>query len=433
MMPTKRLVRLLGEVRPGEGLLAFLLFLDVFLILSGYYVLKTVREGLILTGGMLGLRGDELKTYATAGAALLLIGVVPLYGAIADRVGRLRLIDVCYAAVIGSLAGFFVLGRAGVPVGLAFYLWLGVVNMFLISQFWSFANDLYTEEQGKRLFAIIALGASAGAILGPRLARLGDTFSMMLLAAAMLGACLVLYHLADRLARARAPRQAALAAAPIRGAGGFRLVLGERYLLLIAVMLILLSLINTTGEFILSNAAISYAASVVPDGDEAARREVIKAFYADFFMWVNLIGFLIQAFLVSRVLRYLGVGAALFVLPAIVLAGYGLIGLFGGIALIRSVKLAENATDYSLQNTVRHALFLPTRREVKYKAKAAIDTFFVRLGDTAAALLVAFALHVAHLGPRQLALVNVALAAVWLAVAAGIALRHRTLVREGAG
>src|SRR5688500_7467191 len=125
-MQFKRISRLLGEVRPGEGLIAFVLFLDVFLILSGYYVLQTVREGLILTGGMRGLRGDELKTYATAASALLLIGVVPLYGALASRVGRLRLINVCYLVVIACLGGFFVLGQGGAPVGLAFYLWLGV-------------------------------------------------------------------------------------------------------------------------------------------------------------------------------------------------------------------------------------------------------------------------------------------------------------------
>ena len=429
-MKLRRVSRLLGEVRPGEGLLAFVLGLNVFLILSGYYVLKTVREGLILSGGMLGLGGEELKTYATAAIAILLIGVVPAYGRLASRVGRLRLIDVCYGVVIACLAGFFVLGRLGVPVGLAFYLWLGIVNVFLIAQFWSYANDVYPEEQGKRLFPIVALGGSAGAILGPRLAALGATFTMMIVAAAMLAGCLGLFHAADRVARRRAPRQARLSEEPVGPAGGFRLVLGERYLLLIAVMLILLNVINTTGEFLLSNAATAHADAVVPDGDEEARREAIKAFYADFFMWVNLLGFLIQAFLVSRVIRYLGVRTALYVMPVIALAGYGMIGLVGGITLIRTVKLLENATDYSLQNTIRQALFLPTSREAKYKAKAAIDTFFVRVGDFAAALVVAFALHVAHLTPRQIAGVNVVLAVAWIAVAAGIAAQHRRLSRD---
>jgi ATP:ADP antiporter, AAA family len=430
-MPARRLVRLFGHVRPGEGLVALVLCCNVFLILSGYYVLKTVREGLILTGGMLGLGGDELKIYASAGAALLLVGVVPAYGTLASRVSRIRLINTCYVAIVISLAAFFALGRAGVPVGLAFFLWLSIVNVFLIAQFWSYANDLYTEEQGKRLFAIIALGGSAGAIAGPRIAQLGTTFTMMLLAAAMLGTCVVLYNLADRFARARAPRQAALAAQPVGRAGGFRLVLRDRYLALIALMLIVANLVNTTGEFILADAVDAHAVAVHPGADAVdARRELIKNFYGDFFFWVNLVAFAIQAFLVSRVLRYAGVRVALFVLPAIALVGYGAIGLVGGLALIRIAKIAENSTDYSLQNTARQALFLPTTREAKYKAKAAIDTFFVRIGDTLAAVVVAVGLHGLGLGARQLALVNVGLAVVWLAVVASIAVRHRRLAGE---
>jgi AAA family ATP:ADP antiporter len=421
----EKLLAPLGEVRKGEGLLAFLLFLDVFLILSGYYLLKTVREGLILGGGMFGLDGDELKIYASAAIALLLIGIVPAYGRLASRVGRLRLIDLTYGAVIGCLAIFFALGRAGVPVGLAFFLWLGIVNVFLIAQFWSYANDLYTEEQGKRLFAIIALGASTGAIVGPRLATLADTYPMLLAAAAMLGVCVLLYHLVERRAR-RVPRQAAIAERPLDAAGGFRLLLRDRYLLLIAAMLIVANLVNTTGEYLLSNAVRERFA----DLPEEARREAIKGFYADFFSWVNLASFVCQALLVSRVIRHLGVRGALFVLPAIALAGYGLIGVIGGLAVIRAVKLAENATDYSLQNTVRHALFLSTSREAKYKAKAAIDTFCVRLGDTAAALLVAASIHVARWSRPELALVCVGLAVGWLAIAAGIAGRRRAGAAE---
>ncbi len=412
-----RLLAPFAEVRRGEALVALLLCLDVFLILSGYYLLKTVREGLILGGGMLGLGGDELKIYASAAIALLLLVVVPAYGKVASRVGRLRLIDVCYAAVIGSLAIFFALGRAGVPVGLAFYLWLGIVNVFLIAQFWSYANDLYTEEQGGRLFAIVALGGSAGAIVGPRLATLAGTYPLMLGAAAILGVCVGLFHLIERLARERAPRQVALAERPLDPAGGFRLLLRDRYLLLIAALVIVANLVNTTGEYLLGNAVRERFAEL----PEEARREAIKAFYADFFSWVNLLGFLVQAFVVSRVMRHLGARAALFVLPLIALGGYGLIGAVGGLALIRAAKIAENATDYSLQNTVRQALFLPTSREVKYKAKAAIDTFCVRLGDTAAALLVATSIHVARWTRPELALVNVGLVVIWLAVAAGIA------------
>lgn len=402
------------------------MLLCVFLILTAYYLMKTAREGLILAGGTLGLGGDEMKIYASGAMALLLLAIVPAYGALANRVRRIRLINASYIVVVGSLVGFAVLGRAGVPVGLAFFIWLGLVNVFLIAQFWSYANDLYSEEQGKRLFAIIAIGGSLGAIAGPYVARLADTFSLLVIAAVILIGTLVLFNSIDRLHGGR--EQSAVAAEPIMGPGGFSLVLRERYLLLIAAMLVITNLVNTTGEFILSNAVREHALAM--NVDEAARREIIKNFYSDFFLWVNVASFVIQAFLVSRIIDKIGVRLALFVLPLVALGAYGAIGLFGGLALIRVAKIIENATDYSLQNTVRQALFLPTDRGVKYKAKATLDTFFVRVGDTLSALLVALGIHQLGFVGRQFAFVAVVLVALWIAVAIGIAHRHRQLSHE---
>jgi AAA family ATP:ADP antiporter len=425
-----RLLRPFAKVRPGEGALALLMLACVFLILTSYYVMKTAREGLILAGGTFGLDGEELKTYATGAMAIVLAGVVPLYSAIANRVRRIRLINVSYAFVLLSLTGFFVAAQAGLPIGLPFFIWLGLVSVFLISQFWSYATDLYTEDQGKRLFAIIALGGSTGAIVGPKLTALADTYALMVLAAAILVGSLVLFNVIERIHAKRANDRTATAR--ISGAGGFSLVLRDRYLLLIAGLLVVANLVNTTGEYILSTAAVEHAASVVPGladdpAVKAARREVIKTFYGDFFFWVNLVGFAIQAFLVSRVIEHLGVRRSLFVLPLVALAAYGAIGLIGGFALIRAVKIAENSTDYSLNNTVRQALFLPTDRAVKYKAKAAIDTFFVRGGDLLAALVVWGGIHLVGASPRGLAIANIALVVVWCAIAAGIARRHRQL------
>ncbi len=407
----------------------------VFLILTAYSVMKTAREGLILSGGTWGLRGDELKTYATGAMAILLVGVVPAYGLLANRVRRIRLINVSYAIVIACLGVFFVLGRAGVSVGLPFFVWLGLVSVFLIAQFWSYANDLYTEEQGKRLFAIIATGGSLGAIFGPRIAKLADTFTLMIVAAALLLAGLALFNAIEQRNARRGHDHRTTE--PITGAGGFTLVLRDRYLLLIACMLLVANLVNTTGEYVLSNAAREHAMALVParpNVDDAViaaeRREIIKAFYSDFFLWVNVASFLIQAFLVSRILDKIGVRRALFVLPVVALGSYALIGAIGGLALVRAAKIAENGTDYSLQNTVRQALFLPTDRVVKYKAKAAIDTFFVRAGDTLSALFVGVGIHQLGFTGRDLALVNLTLVALWLAIAAGIARRHRLISSE---
>jgi AAA family ATP:ADP antiporter len=439
-----RVLRPFSKVQPGEGPVALLMLVCVFLILTSYYLMKTAREGLILASGTFGLGGDELKTYANGAMALLFVGIVPAYSRLASRVRRIRLINVSYVVVIACLAVFYVLGRAGVPVGLPFFIWLGLVNVFLIAQFWSYANDLYTEEQGKRLFAIIATGGSLGAIFGPRLATLADTFTVMLIAAGVIVGCLALFNVIERVQRAHV-RDEHVAEEPISGEGGFALVVRDRYLLLIGVMLLVLNLVNTTGEYVLSNAVRDHAMQIVPAtahadlaGEaraaaiESDRREVIKAFYADFFSWVNLVAFLIQAFLVSRVIRRIGVRRALFVLPVVAFGVYGAIAMIGGIALVRAAKIAENSTDYSLQNTVRQALFLPTSRAVKYKAKAAIDTFFVRAGDTLSALLVGLGVHQLGLGGRQLALVNMGLVVVWIAISAGIARHHRRLSPDDA-
>ncbi len=436
-MPTllDRLLRPFSKVHAGEGAVAALMLICVFAILTAYYVMKTAREGLILAGGTWGLAGDELKTYANGAMAILLAAVVPAYSLLASRVRRIRLINISYSIVIVSLSAFFVLGRLGVPIGLPFFVWLGLVSVFLIAQFWSYANDLYTEEQGKRLFAIIATGGSLGAIAGPRIAKLADTFSLLLLAATILFACLALFNAIERLGNRHGHDLRSIE--PITGASGFSLVLRDRYLLLIAALLLVANLVNTTGEYVLSNAAREHAIELIPARANvdaaviaAERRELIKAFYSDFFMWVNVASFLIQAFLVSRVLDKIGVRRALFVLPVIAFGAYGAIGTVGGLALVRAAKIAENGADYSLQNTVRQALFLPTDRAVKYKAKAAIDTFFVRAGDTLSAVLVGLGIHQLGFAGRDLAFANLILIAVWLAIAAGIARRHRLISRE---
>ena len=436
--PIARLLRPFARVRSGEGVVALLMFVCVFAILCAYYVLKTAREGLILSGGMFGLRGDELKIYATGAMALMFVIVVPAYGALASRVDRIRLINISYSIVIACLGVFFLLGRAGAPIGLVFFIWLGLISMFLVAQFWSYANDLYSEDQGKRLFAIIATGGSAGAIVGPRLAALADTYTVMVIAAALLLGCIGLFNLIERTTERRTP--VARAHAPIGGPNGFELVRRDRYLLLIAAMAIVANLVNSTGEYILASFVSDHAAHVVPSSAfaelagaardaaiQAERREVIKAFYADFFFWVNLVGFLVQAFLVSRLIARYGVRAALFVLPVVALATYGMIGAAGGLAVVQVAKIAENSTDYSVQNTVRQALWLPTSRAAKYKAKAAIDTFFVRFGDTISAIVVGVGLHQLDLDARQLALVNLVLVIAWLAIAAGIARGYRAL------
>lgn len=468
-----RALSIFAEVHPGEGIRVLLLFANIFLILTAYYVLKVVREALTLGGvELFGLGGDQIKAYLPAVMMVLLLGIVPAYGALVNSLSRIRLLNATMTFVIVTLVGFFFWGTAsgvGTAIGLSFYIYLGIVNVFLIAQFWSFANDLHDEAQGKRLFAIIALGQSLGAVLGPRIAALGagNVFALLLVSAGIFGLCILLYNVANRWAPAEdAPtKEETGEEEETTSSGGFKLVFQKRYLLLIALLILVSNVVNSTGEFILSNAATRYAAEAVPalgadqaaevealssrlvaDGEatdvlsarEAATKTLLKGarsseigrFYASFFFWVNLIGVLMQMFLVSRFMAIAGVRAGLFVLPLIVFGGYLAIALTGTLAVLRIAKTAENSVDYSLQNTIKQALFLPTTREEKYKAKAAIDTFFVRMGDTVSAVIVGVGVNVLGAGATEFAWLNVALVGLWLAIAFGIARAHRGLTGE---
>jgi ATP:ADP antiporter, AAA family len=414
------------------------------LLMTAYYILKTAREPLILQGGGLsGIHGDELRTYATAAQALLLMGVVPLYSHFVGRLHRMRLIvgTVCVLAV--CLVLFAALGEGQVPIGIPYYLWLGMASLVLVAQFWSFATDFYTREQGERLLPLIGGGVTLGAIFGAAAARslLAQVGLMRLL---ILAAGLLLVYAALMVAIERvAPPPNAIAPRPeeLRGQGGFTLIRKSRYLLLIGACTLIATLVNTHGEFILAGAVTDRAAALVPapapevPGAQAQaltdqRRVIIGETYAEFYAAVNVGAFLLQVLVVSRVFRHAGVHRALFVFPLVALSAYGSIAVASSFWLIMGSKVFENSADYSLHNTVRHALFLPTSREAKYKAKAATDSLFLRSGDLLAAGTVFAGVHLLGLMPRQFALLNVLIILCWLPVVAALSRRHQELCRD---
>ena len=430
--PLERFLSLFTEVRAGEAATVLMLALNVFLILTAYYIVKPVREALILAEP----GGAEIKSYASAAQALLLLGAVPLYAWIASRYPRRQLINGVTLFFAAVLVLFYVLVAAEAPVAVVFFLWIGIFNLMVPAQFWAFANDLYTPAAGERLFVIVAFGASAGAVFGSYIAgHLIPVFGvnqLILVAAAVLASSLVLTNLIDGRETAKATSRADPPQAPLGKSGAFELLLKKRYLLLIALLIFILNWVNTTGEYILGR-AVREAALLAGGGEnmtEAAIGEFIGSFYADFFTVVNIAGLLLQLFIVSRILKYVGVRIALFILPMIALGGYVVAALFPVLAMIRDVKIAENSTDYSLQNTVRQVLFLPTTREEKYKAKQAIDTFFQRGGDVMSALTVFVGSVLLTLSTRQFAMINIVLVVIWLAIAFLIAREHRKIVPD---
>jgi AAA family ATP:ADP antiporter len=434
LSPVERVLNLFTEVRRGEAASALLLALNIFLILTAYYILKPVREALILSGD----GGAEIKSYVAAGQTLLLLGAVPLYAWYAGRHDRRALINRVTVFFAACLAAFYFLAISGAPVAIAFYLWVGIFNLMVPAQFWAFANDIYTPETGKRLFVIVAFGASAGAVFGSFIAghliEPVGIYQLLLVSAGVLLASLAFTNYID--SRERRPATGGQSgqadSAPLGRSGAFRLVLKNRYLLLIALLMLFLNWVNTTGEYILGRTVKEAAAALLAADPAAAPDEetFIGHFYADFFTVVNIAGLLLQLFVVSRVLKYLGVRAAIFILPLIALGGYLVAAFYPLLAMVRWVKTAENATDYSLQNTVRQVLFLPTTREQKYKAKQAIDTFFVRSGDVLSALLVFAGTTWFALSTRQFAMINIVLVCAWLLLAFLVGREHRRLVTQ---
>lgn len=488
--PLDKILRLFTDVKGGEGVGALLLALNVFLLLTAYYFIKVVRDSLIVVES-----GAEVKSYSAAAIAMILLVAVPLYSRLADRLPRRKLINRVTLFFVACLVVFYVLGLAGVRLGVPFFLWAGVFNLMVIAQFWAFANDLYTNEEGERLFPLVQFGASLGAVLGSlvvgRMIEPLGLYLPMLGAAVLLLLGLAVTAVVDRRERLRTESSRPLEASTLMNpaaTGEFRLATGEfqdlrealrealdraeaaekagepppelpqiefqtvgsapapaattggafplvfrtRYLLLIALFVLVINWVNTTGGYILDKVALSAAQAAVAAGEtQMTVGEFIGTFYADFFLIVNVLGLVLQLFIVSRIIKYIGVRVAVMILPVIAIGVYSLVAIVPTLVAVRWAKTIENGTDYSLQNTVRNILFLPLTREQKYKAKQVIDAFFWRAGDMMSAALVFAGTTWLSMRTVHFAMVNMVLALVMLALAWRIGARYRELVRTG--
>ena len=429
-----RALRPFYEVRPGEAVTAALLTLNVFLLLTAYYVLKPLREDLILAMKS----GAEYKSYLSGGIALLLFVLVPLYGKLVDSLPRAKLVigvSLAFALQLLLFRGFVSIPGARALVGMLFYAWVGVFNVMVVAQFWGYANDLYEKEQGDRLFPMVALGASVGAATGTKVAKflingLGKP-SMMLVSALLLGACAALFWLIERReTKARPPSAPAAPASDGKARrGGFALVVKYRYLLLIAAFSLIYNWVNSNGEYMLSRVITQDALAANPglSVDDERVGKYIGGAYADFYFYVNVAGVLLQSLVVSRLVRRLKLPAAFLFLPLIALGNAFIFAFVPIVALAKLGKTAENATDYSLNNTLKQMLWLVTAPDMKYKAKQVVDTFCVRIGDVCSAGSVWLAANVLHLAVPQFAWLSIALTGAWLFLALAIGRLYRDL------
>jgi AAA family ATP:ADP antiporter len=433
---------LFTKIHPGEAATLLLLTLTGFLVMGAYYIVKPVREGLIL-----GSTSAEFKSYLSVAAVILLIFAVKAFSRIASKVSRQKLITWVTLFFISNLIIFYLLSFTNISkpaYGTAFFIWIAIFNVMVVAQFWAFANDTYTPEEGKRLFPLVAFGATFGAFAGSKtagwlVAPIGR-FQLMLVCAGALFISIFLIRIVHR-REINKPQPAKNGEQPVDEKpesdkekplgkeGGFKLVFKKKYLLYLAIFIILLNFINSNGEYILGRVVRSAAAQAVEAGTAGGLvlDDYITKFYADFFSIVNLLTWFIQLFLVSRIFKWFGIRRAIFFLPLLSLGGYMFVALGASLVIVRLTKTLENSTDYSLMNTTRHSLFLVTSREEKYKAKAAIDTFFHRGGDVLSGVLVLVGTTLLALNVEGFAVFNVFFALIWILVGFLVAREHKKI------
>jgi len=423
-LPLRLLSRVGVAVRPGELGTLIWSFLYFFFLLTGYYILRPLRDAMGIAGGEKALPWLFTATFVT------MLAMVPLYGAVVARASRRRIIPYVYRFFALNLVLFFALVELGVSrvaVGKVFFVWTSVYNLFVVSVFWSFMADVFTNEQGKRLFGAIAAGGSLGGIVGPEITellapRLGQQriFFLLLLSALALEACLLCVRRIQRAAGERGE------ASPVGGSliAGIRLVLTSPYLAGICVSTLCLT---ATATFIYLEQAHIVATTTV---DPAAR----TALFAWVDKRVNLVALLLEIVLTGRVLSRIGLGTGLAALP--VVTGAGFIGLAAApsLLLIAVFSGVRRAIHYAIERPAREVLFTVVDRESKYKAKTFIDTVVYRGGDAASARGYA-ALMGAGLGATGVALLSVPLCALWLGVYLLLAQKQKSMAdrEEAAG
>jgi ATP:ADP antiporter, AAA family len=410
--PADRLLARVVAVQPGELRALGWSFAYFFCLLAGYYVLRPLRDEMGIAGGVRNLQWLFTATFA------VMLAAVPLFGAVVARLPRRRFIPLVYHFFVVNIAIFWVLlaldvGR--VHVARVFFVWISVFNLFAVSVFWSFMADLYSSEQGKRLFGFIAAGGSAGALAGPAITvwlavPLGPVNLLVVAAVLLEGAVLCARRLEFAAPQAGRTDAAPAAAEPAKLGGGWlagiAMVLRSPYLAGIALWVALLSLAGTFLYF--QQASIVASAS----DDPAVRTRI----FATIDLVVGILTIFVQFLATGRLISRFGAGPAAALLPIVFVFGFAILAFSPALLVVITFQAAQRIANFALSNPAREVLFTVLAREEKYKAKNVIDIVVFRGADAASGWLYA-ALRAAGLELSAIALASVPVAALWFALA----------------
>jgi AAA family ATP:ADP antiporter len=314
-----------------------------------------------------------------------------------------------------------------------------------VAQFWTFAADLYTDERGRRLMPLVMIGANAGGAFGAlALSQLveieGFPQQMLLLIAIVpLLASIGISRVAERRGPLGKGLRRPAETPPERASkrrGSIGTVFSDRFLLLVGLLTLLMFWVISNGENLLwrvIQGVLEQEAATQGLGEDATRAFIqtgTSRFYGGFYTQVNLATLFLQAIVASRLLKYGGFATILLALPVVSFGSYATMALIPMIGVINLMKVVENSTNYSLNNTARHVLWLPATPEMLYKGKPTIDTLFVRMGDGMAALTAFVGIQLMGLATDTLFALNIVLVLCWLVVGIAVVRQHRRLARS---
>ena len=399
MSTTARLYDLFG-LRRGEAKLVVLAFGYFFCLLASYYLLRPVRDEMGIRAGL-----DQLPWLFTA-TFVAMLALVPVFGWASTRFSRARLIPSVYVFFGISLLVFYTLFQTlgGNPwPARAFYVWVSVYNLFVVSVFWSFMTDVFDTTQAKRLFGLIASGGSAGAIVGPATAallaqQLSPETLLPISTLVLCGALLMATSLGRYIDQTQHPGNA------LHGSAwdGITLLLHSRYLQGIALFIWLYS---TLATFLYFQQAHIVAATFSGSADRTT-------VFASVDLAVNTLTVGLQLFATGRLIQHLGLDKTLALMPGLLAVGFLLLALSPVLALLITVQVVRRAGNYGLTRPARETLYTHLDRSSRYKAKNLVDTVVYRGSDAVAGWLFA-GLQAMGLGLSGIALFAVPLAMVW--------------------
>lgn len=433
----KRIFTKIVDVKPNEVQALWLGFIFFFVVLAGYYVIRPVRDNI-------GATQYENLWWMFTVVLVTMIFANALFSAIVSRMSRRRFIPIAYRFFILNLIIFFVLMKYVPPVKRpwvdgCFFIWVSVFNLFAVAVFWGFMTDLFTTEQGKRLFGFIAVGGSLGGILGPivtaSLVHYVSTGVFLLICAGMLEIAAQSvrffpagFHPAGEgvsfpgTTTSSTSAEKPTAEKPIGGKfwDGVTHICKSPYLFGLFLFILLYTLTSTWTY--LQQSQLTKTGFI----DKAAR----TAFFAKLDLTVNTLTLLLQVFVTGRLMKFLGVTVTLLFMPVLSLFGFAAMGFAPVLSVLAAFQIARRASTFAFMRPAREVLFTVLRREDKYKAKSFIDTFGYRCGDQFGAWSYSALDQVFHISFSVISYIGVVVVAVWCALGVWLGRKQRALAAQ---